>query len=913
MALGNNLNTERKTTEKPNKEIDSTRVNNPKPYWESILFNSMIVVVTDTIGIIEVASDEFCNLSGYHSEELVGQPFSTILHQDHASFSPNHLGKQEAYKKELRHKRKDGSTLWLETNIHQIDDYNGSGKKNICLFTDITKIKLDAFKLKDLESAIDTGWARIEFKPDGTILSANRQFANTLGYESEDQIIGNHHRIFVSPDYSLSTEYQLFWRRLAEGVVNSGEFKRITKDGREVWINASYTPVKNDIGEVIIVIKIASDITSMVEDRSRAKAIKSAVDTGWGSIEFESDGTIISANTNFLHMMGYNDQSEIKGKHHKIFVDTEYASSSDYQMFWTRLGSGNLHTGEFKRVTKDGKDVWINASYTPILDENGDTKRVIKIATGITSMIEKRIQADAVKSAVDAGWASIEFDTNGNILTANKNFVVTMGYASEEEIIGRHHSIFVDQQFANSIDYQDFWKNLSTGLIESGEFKRRKKSGDDVWINASYTPVRDDKGEVFKIIKIANDITEQKSVIKAIQHAIKKAGEEGDMSARVEINYAQGDYKTLADSVNKLIEAISSPIEKMKKLVIELSNGVLDNSFDITAAGDIKEMGDAYNLAVSNLNELMYNITELANLVAASSEEMLTKGEQMKGSTFEMSSAIQQMSEGVQDQAQQIDGVSKIMDQLLASAKQVAENSIVINKKAEEGKNSSQSGMTTVNAVVERMSEIQESAEITSNSIHILTQRSEEIARTLNVITDIASQTNLLALNATIEAARAGDAGRGFAVVAQEIRKLAEDSRQSAQNIERVIREVQKDIGAADKAIHEMEASVKIGNKASFEAEEVFKIIDTSSQQTFELSNQISTGARHQEASLDDAGQKVERIVVVSEETASGTEQIATSAKELSQGMDEVSATSRDLADVANQLLLGISKFKLNQ
>jgi methyl-accepting chemotaxis protein len=209
------------------------------------------------------------------------------------------------------------------------------------------------------------------------------------------------------------------------------------------------------------------------------------------------------------------------------------------------------------------------------------------------------------------------------------------------------------------------------------------------------------------------------------------------------------------------------------------------------------------------------------------------------------------------------------------------------------------------------MNEIQESAKNTSSSINILTQRSEEIARTLNIITDIASQTNLLALNAAIEAARAGDAGRGFAVVAEEIRKLAEDSRKSAIDIEKVIREVQKDISSAGKSIETMESSVKNGNQASRESEHVFSGIQSSSTENFDLSKQIVEATTNQREAIQNTVKNIEKIVVVSEETASGTEQIASSTKELSQGMNEVTTTSKDLADVANQLQNSISKFKL--
>lgn len=918
-----------------------------------------------------------------------------------------------------------------------------------------------------LLQAIDTGWARIEFEPDGTIIEANKNFLKALGYKTLREISGKHHRIFCTEEYAESAEYEKFWEELGKGSTKSGEFNRLKKSGESIWISASYTPVKDDSGQVVRVVKLAADITETVkakqesqekvaqiaaqeeelrqsmeemqaiqeeverqkqmaedtleqavdgvitindskivtfynsaaekmfgyskeevlgnnvkmivpmehqeqhdtyvddnvqhgedkvigigrelkmvrkdgeefwgflalskvktetgfqytafikditnerEARMQAEVMKAAVDTGWASIEFEPDGTIISANDNFVSSLGYSDEEEIIGEHHKIFCESEYVDSLEYKKFWKDLAVGNVNYGEFKRITKDGKEIWINATYTPIKDGKGNVIRVIKIASDITGMVDARKQADAIKSAVDTGWASIEFEPDGTIIDANPNFVSVLGYRKNTEMIGQHHRIFCEPDYAASLEYKEFWANLAAGRQQSGEFMRITKDGREIWINASYTPVEDENGQVVKVVKIAADITAQKNVINAIQQVVREAGEQGNLGARVDVRGATGDYLVLQDSVNDLLDAIGIPVQRFKELIIELSKGNLTIEFDMDVEGDIGEMGDALNQALGNLNHLMGSINELANLVAAASEEMLVKGEQMKGSTGEMSAAIQQMAEGVQDQAQKIDDISKLIEGVLKSAKDMGKKSQVINTAAEQGKNSSKEGVKTINAVVESMTGIESAASVTSKSIDVLTERSEEIARTLNVITDIAAQTNLLALNAAIEAARAGDAGRGFAVVAEEIRKLAEDSRNSAQDIERVIKEVQKDVNSASKSIQDMDGSVRSGNRASSDAEEVFQSIDDSSEQTFNISDEILEATKLQEDAINNTVKNVEKIVVVSEETASGTEQVAASSKELSQGMDEVSASSKDLADIANQLLEGVSKFQL--
>jgi methyl-accepting chemotaxis protein len=651
----------------------------------------------------------------------------------------------------------------------------------------------------------------------------------------------------------------------------------------------------------------------MVTARERGVAVQYAVNTGWSSIEFELDGTIIEANDNYIKALGYLNSKELEGSHHQMFFESDYTNSAEYRNFWSDLGNGITQTGEFKLIKKDRSEVWVNASYTPVKNNEGDVYKVIKIASNITAMVTARERGVAVQSAVNTGWLSVEFAPDGSIIEANDNFIDILGYLSNKELEGNHHQMFCESTYINSAGYKNFWSDLANGITQTGEFKVIKKDGSGIWLNASYTPVKDGEGNVFKVIAIAADITEIKDVLQKVNEIVSLASSKGDLSQRIDNAGATGDYKLLGDSINSLLNAIGVPMVEMKNLMGSLAEGKLDKEFDLDVEGDIKDLGDAYNDAMTNLNNLMGELTEVATLVASSSEELLTKSDQMQGTTQEVASAIQQMAEGAHEQAQQTDDTSKLVEEVMKSSNNMSDKADLINRAAESGQKSSTEGLVTVRKVVENMEEIQTSADVTSESVDVLSERSEDIARTLNVITDIASQTNLLALNAAIEAARAGEAGRGFAVVAEEIRKLAEDSRKSAVDIQKVITAVQKDITQAAKAIDTMGASVKSGNVASKEAEVVFGSIGKLTSETFNLSQSIQGATTEQKGSIDDTVKNIEKIVVVAEETAAGSEQIATSSKELYQGMEEVNTTSKQLAAAANQLQSGVSKFTLKK
>lgn len=801
----------------------------------------------------------------------------------------------------------DEKELSINNNSAISDD---TSEEVVELKCKIEQLASDSQKMTSIMEGINSSFAFIEFDINGIIISANDNFLSTMGYTLEE-VKNKHHRIFVEGSYAISHEYLRFWDEMKAGKSQNNQFKRITRNGKEIWLQAVYTPIKNENGNITGVVKIATDITIQAETNLSMAGLKATVDASFAEIEFDAKGNILEVNENFVKTLGYYNSKEIIGEHHSMFVDADYRRSSEYKKFWEKLADGETQEGQFRRIKKDGGEVWIQAAYTPVKNNDGRVTKVIKIAVDITAQAELNLNMAGLKTTVDASFAQIDFDPKGYILDVNENFVKTLGYSSAKEIIGQHHSLFVDAVYKRSSEYKKFWDDLSNGYTQEGQFRRIAKDGKDVWIQAAYTPVKNSEGKVTKVIKIASDISGQKKVLADVQKLVEIAGKEGNLKERLSTKDVDENLIELVTGVNNLLDSIATPILEFGKIINKMAQGDLTERYTEESKGDIKEVADSLNNAQENLNKLLGNISQLSHIVGSSAEEMMAKGDQMQRNTQEMASAIQQMAEGAQQQAQQTDEVSKLVDGVLKAAGEMSIKSEIINKAAERGQESSNSGLTTIKKVVENMNEIQESAKSTSNSIIVLTERSEEIASTLNVITDIASQTNLLALNAAIEAARAGDAGRGFAVVAEEIRKLAEDSRKSAIDIARVIREVQKDVTSASKAIESMDHSVKSGHIASREAEAVFQSISSSSNETLVLSKEILNATGAQKEAMTNTVKSIEKIVVVSEETAAGTEQIATSSKALSGGMTEVGATSKDLADVASQLMEGVAKFKI--
>lgn len=253
-------------------------------------------------------------------------------------------------------------------------------------------------------SAIDRSMIVIEFDLNGTVLRANDNFLKATGYRQE-QVVGQPHRMFCTPAYARSAEYTQLWARLKSGQFEAGTFERVTADGRSVWLEASYNPIKDDRGSVCKIVKYALDVTARVQRESETNSKLQAIDRAMAMIEFNPDGSVIAANQNFLGLMGYT-LAEIQGKHHKMFCKPDTINSSEYQDFWRRLNQGEFFNGQFERVGKRGQTLWLEASYNPVYDAGGRLCKVVKFASNVTSRVEKHEQ-DA-KCASEAYHISVE-------------------------------------------------------------------------------------------------------------------------------------------------------------------------------------------------------------------------------------------------------------------------------------------------------------------------------------------------------------------------------------------------------------------------------------------------------------------------------------------------------------------------
>ncbi len=740
---------------------------------------SLAMIEFDLDGTIVAVNENYLKAVGYGADELLGRHHSILVEparRDSAEYRAfwEKLGRGEIDCAHHKYVHKTGREVWMRATYAPVLDGKDRPCKALNCAIDITESKLRTIDAEGQLNAVNRSRAAVHFDMAGNVTRANENFLKLLGYTIEE-IRGQHHGMFIEPAFRDTPRYREFWDRLRTGEHQSGQYKWVGKGGRILWWQTNYNPILDPSGKPFKVTIFATDITEQKLRAADFEGQLNAVSKAQAVIEYKLDGTILAANENFLKTLGYTLE-DIRGKHHGMFVEPAYRDGAEYHQFWEKLARGEHATGQYRRVGKGGKEIWIQASYNPILDMNGNAFKVVEYATDVT---QQRLEAE-----MNAAFKGALENLTSKVMVADKNLDIVYTNKTMRDVLAGIQS-----------DLRKDLPNFDAGALIGAKLDMFQKNNGQEGITRA---------------ALEKPFTSQFVLGGRTLHVI--ANPMADAQGRRLGTVVEWTDRTTELAVEREVQSVVS--------------AVVDGNFETRIP--LEGKSGFFEVLCQGINRMADNMAQIVGWVQAAAKEVSRGAE-------EISQGNSDLSQRTEEQASSLEETASSMEQMTSTVKQNADNSSKASQLATAARDQADKGGVVVTQAMRAMTEINESSRKIVDIISVI----DEIAFQTNLLALNAAVEAARAGEqgrgfAVVASEVRNLAGRS-ATAAKEIKRLIQDSvkkvdegsqlvTQSGETLDQIVAAVKKVsdiIGEIASASHEQSSGIEQVNKAVMQLDEM--------------------------------------------------------------------------------------------